>query len=549
MKGRGLFHSRRAQRGERAARRARGTGWLASGAVVVAAGITFTIPATGPGAIPTLYGAAVELAGTTLGVGGTFEGYALTIPWNFYGTIVPPGDTYQPVPYPAIIGFNIPVVSDLPGLSDMPYWPQTMSQSVAKGVAFTKSAIAALPAGEETTIIGMSQGAMVVETVRADLANDPNYTANAQNYHFIMLGNPYRPNGGMLTRFESFNGTLFESLFGIPYGRPGPADSPFPTTDYSNQYDPVSDFPAYFNPLSIANATVGFVFQHAVPGYFFDDPNNPNRVETTVGNTTYVLLPQHLPLLYPFHVAASFVGLQRFVDFAEPILRVFVEMGYDRTADPSQVKEFSFVTPPEKFAEAMQQLPGAIAEALAILAGKPYVPPAPPQPIVASPLAPSMPAIASTPRVSGPQADAKALSVPAVTTESESTATESETPAPTLTRRGDSTAGSIGSTPSASTPVETAGSIGSQEGGDNAGGSLGRVSTSVDSSSAGTTNREKRSSSASDTSESDGEHRDQKPATSGARTSSGHDPSARAGAGDAKSGSQNDSSNESKSAA
>ncbi|WP_102142575.1 PE-PPE domain-containing protein [Mycobacterium hubeiense] len=362
-------------------------GWarrcLAGGAVVViSAALTVSVPDAGR---TPLYNAAVRLAGTTLGVGGTIEGFALSIPFNFYGTIVPEGDRYRPVPYPGIAGVDIPIVSDLPVLSYLPYWPQSMTSSVDKGAFLLSRAIAAQPTDDKTTIIGMSQGSMVAETVRAEMAEDPEYVANADNYEFILLGNPYRPVGGIATRFNFFNDTPIERLLGVPIGRPGPADSPFKTTDYSNQYDPVSDFPAYFNPLSLANAAAGAVFQHAIPGYFLDDPNNPNRVETTVGNTTYVLLPQHLPLLYPFHVAASVVGMERFVDFAEPALRVLVEMGYDRTADPSQVSEFSLITPPEKIAEAVQQLPGAVAEGVEILGGKKYVPPAPPAPVVESP--------------------------------------------------------------------------------------------------------------------------------------------------------------------
>jgi hypothetical protein len=63
------------------------------------------------------------------------------------------------------------------------------------------------------------------------------------------------------------------------------------------------------------------------------------------------------------------------------VLRVFVEMGYDRTADPSQVKEFSWVTPDAKVQEAFDALPGAFAQSMAILGGEPYIPTLP-QPIV-----------------------------------------------------------------------------------------------------------------------------------------------------------------------
>nr|MDT0526986.1 hypothetical protein [Streptomyces sp. DSM 41633] len=75
------------------------------------------------------------------------------------------------------------------------------------------------------------------------------------------------------------------------------------------------------------------------------------------------------------------IGAERFVDAIDPVLRVFVEMGYDRTADPSRVKEFSWTTPDEKIHEALNALPGAFEQSLAILRGEKYVPTLP-QPVV-----------------------------------------------------------------------------------------------------------------------------------------------------------------------
>ena len=229
----------------------------------------------------------------------------------------------------------------------------------------------------------MSQGTQVAEIARAAMAKDPNYVANAQNYEFVLIGDPYQPNGGILVRFTSWSDMpVLGDLF--PFGRPGPSDSPFATTLYQNQYDGFTDFPAYFNVLSIANAVVGIVSEHIFPGYVLEDRNNPNAVSTTIGKTTYVTFPQYLPLLAPLRLAASLIGAKRLVDALDPVLRVFVEMGYDRTADPSQVKEFSWTTPPEKVHEALAALPGAIKQSLAILRGETYTPtvPKPPKPLV-----------------------------------------------------------------------------------------------------------------------------------------------------------------------
>ncbi len=335
--------------------------------------MSLTVPAR-------VYHAAVRMLGTTIGVGPSFDGFGLSIPLLFNGTVIPVGDVFHTVPYPAQINFDYPIISDLPALSDLPYWPHSLKQSERIGAGYLEQDLdrhlAAAPAGAKVTVIGYSQGSQVAEIARADMATNPAYTANADDYEFVLVGNPYQPNGGILARFTSWSDTpVIGDLF--PLGRPGPSDSPFRTTYYQNQYDGVADFPAYFGLLSLANALTGIVFEHVLPGYVFDDPGEPGAVSTTVGNTTYVTIPHLLPLLAPLRLAASLVGAQRFVDALDPILRVFVEMDYDRTADPRQVKEFGWTRPPEKMREALDALPAAFAQSRAILCGATYTPTVP----------------------------------------------------------------------------------------------------------------------------------------------------------------------------
>ncbi|BBX27500.1 PE/PPE family protein [Mycolicibacterium alvei] len=346
-----------------------------AGGVIVAmsAGVTVSTPTA-------TYNAAVQLVGTTIGVGPSFDGFGLSIPLFFYGSTVPEGDSFHTVPYPAQINLDLPIISDLPGLSDIPYWPHSLKRSEQIGAGYLQQDIANTPAGDKVTIIGMSQGTQVAEIVRAEMAKDPNYVANADNYEFVFIGDPYQPNGGILARFTSWSEVpVLGDIF--PLGRPGPSDSPFKTTYYQNQYDGFADFPAYFNVLSVANAVAGILFQHVFPGYVLEHPDAANAVSTQVGNTTYVMLPQYLPLLAPLRIPASLIGAERFVDAMDPVLRVFVEMGYDRTADPSQVKEFGWITPPEKIHEAVNALPAAFEQSVAILGGEKYTPTLP-QPIV-----------------------------------------------------------------------------------------------------------------------------------------------------------------------
>jgi len=324
--------------------------------------------------------AAVRLVDTTIGVGGSFDGFGQSVPLFFYGTTVPQGDSFHVIPYPAQIGLELPIISALPGLSDVPYWPHTLKQSERIGAGYLEQDIARQAPNQKITIIGMSQGAQVAEIARADMAKNAAYVANAGDYSFVLIGDPYQPNGGILSRFTAWSRMpILGDLF--PLGRPGPSDSPFQTTVYQNQYDGFADFPAYFNPLAIANALLGIVFEHVLPGYVLEPKSSSNTVTTTVGNTTYVTYPQRLPLLAPLRFAASLIGVQRLVDALDPVLRTFIEAGYDRTADPSQVKEFSWTTPQAKIAAAIKELPGALAQSLQILRTGRYTPTLP-QPTV-----------------------------------------------------------------------------------------------------------------------------------------------------------------------
>lgn len=323
---------------------------------------------------------AVRLVDTTIGIGGSFDPLGLSIPMFFYGTAVPQGDSFHVVPYPGQINVEWPIISALPGLSGVPYWPHSLKQSERIGAGYLEQDIAKQAPGEKITILGMSQGAEVAEIARADMAKDPAYVARAGDYTFTLIGDPYQPNGGILSRFTAWNRMpILGDVF--PFGRPGPSDSPFQTTVYQNQYDGFADFPAYFNPLAVVNAVMGIVFEHVLPGYALESKASANTVSTTVGNTTYVTFPQRLPLLAPLRLAASLIGAQRLVDAMDPVLRVIIESAYERTADPSQVKQFSWTTPQAKVSAALKELPGALAQSVQILRTGSFTPTLP-QPTV-----------------------------------------------------------------------------------------------------------------------------------------------------------------------
>jgi hypothetical protein len=208
----------------------------------------------------------------------------------------------------------------------------TFDASVARGVNDLNSAIMAqYAAGHSTVVFGTSQSAVVATLEERHLMTLPaTQRPSTDQLSFVLVGNPDRPDGGFLERFDgSFIPGLGFTFFGAT-----PVNA-YPTTDIAIQYDGVADFPQY--PLDIfadANAVAGFIFLHPqypylTPGQIASgvvEPVSPGDTQTT-----YILIPtQNLPLLDPVR-AIPFVG-NPLADLVQPDLKVLVELGYDRTA-------------------------------------------------------------------------------------------------------------------------------------------------------------------------------------------------------------------------
>jgi hypothetical protein len=220
---------------------------------------------------------------------------------------------------------------------------------------------------QKIVVIGYSEGALVAERERRNLATDADAPPPSQ-VSFVMIASPNLPNGGIFARFPDLNIPFFVSSNGAAQ----PSD--YPTTYVTNEYDPYGDFPAYFNLLSLANTIAAVEYVH--PDQYYDsvdyDPATGTGSGVLVkhdGNVTYVFVPaDHLPLLAPVRQVFGVVGLTPFTEpvlgAVEPLIRLGVDMGYtDRTnADPGTPTQFSFFTPPEKIVEALAGVPGAVAE-------------------------------------------------------------------------------------------------------------------------------------------------------------------------------------------
>ena len=256
------------------------------------------------------------------------------------------GWAFRPVEWPAQIG--------LPILGSLTY-EASQQQGVQNIDSAIDSTLATLSPGERAVVFGYSSSANVVVREMRGLQNQPGGAPAIDQLEFLLLGNPNRPNGGILQRFAG----LFIPFVGIRLDGSTPIDTPYATTDISWQYDTVADFPNYpLNLLADLNALIPGPILHG--NYFPADVNGPRAFpDTTVGNITYITLkPPHLPLLLPLYD----IGFpQPLLDLVEPALTVMVDWGYDRSIGPGTpttaqlIPKINPVTAARDLAEAIGQ--------------------------------------------------------------------------------------------------------------------------------------------------------------------------------------------------
>lgn len=295
-----------------------------------------------------------------VGVGGKDDTLGERIPNKFGGNYVPYGDgyagpadeRYYPVAYPATLPIDESVADGRQPLIDQ--------VDVARD-----------DVGEDGTIyiVSYSEGTIVAEKYKREL--DAAGSRGADTLKFVYIASPTVPNGGIYARFPDL-GPL--GLLG--FTSTGAAEqSPYDETFITIEYDPIGDFPAYANPLSLANAAAGFLYLHGDPTPDAADLSDPDAVIVTPvstpggGTDTYILVKtEHLPLLQPFRdfsTALNATVLTEPVFSAiEPTLKLGVDMGYtDRDySDPATPTRFSLFTPPKRIIETVNALPGAIQE-------------------------------------------------------------------------------------------------------------------------------------------------------------------------------------------
>jgi hypothetical protein len=262
---------------------------------------------------------------------------------------------------------------DGPGWPDEPLWKLTgffdltFDESVAGGVADLEDAIAEHP-NESLVIFGYSQGAMVANVEKQKLEDQyPN--GDGPDIEFVLIGDPNLPNGGLAARFPG----LYLPILNFTFNGPAPTDTQFHTVEDINQYDGAADFPLYpLNLISTGNALLGAVYRH--PRDLEPSVDDPGTIHTTTGDTDYYFHPtDDLPLFDPLRT----IGVpEPVIDVFEPVTKVAVELGYDRTIPPGEPTPARLI-PPINPATVAGDLVNAVGEGItnaAALIGAPKPP-------------------------------------------------------------------------------------------------------------------------------------------------------------------------------
>ncbi|WP_199255697.1 PE-PPE domain-containing protein [Mycolicibacterium mengxianglii] len=213
------------------------------------------------------------------------------------------------------------------------FWPvskgylsdPTWNTSIHQGATDLAQAIAAGgDTGSAVIIVGHSQGAVAVTEYLRAHPTDGNV--------YVLTGNPNRPNGGVLQRFNG----LYIPILDISFNGATPTDGDT-VIDTARQYDGWADFPKYpLNLLATANALLGIVYLHGKYDQAVTAEVLAGLEPTVHGNTTYYLVPtERLPLLMPF----TGIVPDQILDALDPPLRHVIETSYDRSdyGQPSTV--------------------------------------------------------------------------------------------------------------------------------------------------------------------------------------------------------------------
>lgn len=189
------------------------------------------------------------------------------------------------------------------------------STTLIEGVANLNSALAA--AVGPKIVVAHDLGAQVCSHWMAEHAADP-AAPDPADLTFLLLGNPLRVAGGSLVGGVEVGGTV---------GVATPTGTLWPIVDVARRYDGFADWPGDTSiEIAVRNAKEGKSRYHQA--YSAVDLFAPTHTVWTVGNTTFVLTAEALPMLATMTV----------LDDVESAIRAAVESAYTRPDSDSVIE-------------------------------------------------------------------------------------------------------------------------------------------------------------------------------------------------------------------
>jgi hypothetical protein len=270
--------------------------------------------------------------------------HVLGIPYDEYirrtGADWFPGLDRQIVHYPAgqvqghVLGRLIPGIDkldkQLPGVGlDGP----SIGESVDVG---EDNVISAIHDGGPGTVIGLSEGAMVVHAVQNRLANDPS-APPPNELSFATYGDPLGVNPWTQS-FLTQNFPVGSVVPALDFKMPQPQESQYNTYQFVSAYDSIGDWPDRpDNLMALLNAVVGLATGHTAVAFTNASMVPPQNIVTTYNSkgaktTTFLIPEQHLPVVQAFKYLGMSEADMRYLD---GVIKPMVDAGYSRNDDPA----------------------------------------------------------------------------------------------------------------------------------------------------------------------------------------------------------------------
>lgn len=230
--------------------------------------------------------------------------------------------------------------------------------SVRQGQQTLDAQIKAAPPGQHITVVGQSEGSMVLNAEAESLANDLKAPRRG-DVTFIVISDPQR---GLLRYLPV--GTYVPYPLDLTVTEP--VDSPYDTVVVTAEYDIAADPPDRpWNLVADANAVLGFQQVHGKPAAFSDPADVPPENVTVTTNskgakvTSYLVPTKQLPLTKPLRKVLP----NQIVDRIDTVARPIVDAGYSRHDDPNApVKRPTFSRGTLHFGHERSVLPNKIVD-------------------------------------------------------------------------------------------------------------------------------------------------------------------------------------------